>query len=419
MTPADAGSARRPGRTRAIALVASLSVLAVLPGAPAAASTDADLRATLDLPVGEIDLELEPDILQSFDEEGSPFLIAVIDGCAINGHYWVFAAGLGPTSVPITIFDQQDPGRDHRTVLPAYVPGEAIGTVFDPEALAICRGGPTGGLPEVEGTATYSTVTPRCTDGSERLVLLSDGAPDAFRSVVRDDSETDVIMSRRPIAIRDQSPAVDELFLLTEGRTPGRVEGVRFFGDAGMLPRQASLERSLRGITNARIRRAFEAAKNKLLPDQLIEELGLRDVVCVFHVGLDFDSPGARAYLAQAGWIREGGGAIQPPQLVEDRFRVELVRADGQSTALPLTGPLQDSPGEGSYWEYASDSAKVRILDGCDLGGTLWTVAAAATEEPLELVVTDAETGNSATHLLWTDREPISRLSDTASLACF
>jgi hypothetical protein len=400
-------------------LVASLVVFALLPGKPVVAATDAQLRATLDLPVGEIDFELEPDVLQSFDEEGSPFLIAVIDGCAVNDHYWVFAAGLGPTSVPITVFDQDDPGNDHRTVLPAYVPGEPISTVFDPEALAICRDTPAGGLPDVEGTATYSTVTPRCGDGSERLVLLSDGAPDAYRSVVRDGSETDVVVSDRPIAIRDKSPALDELFLLAEGRTPGRVEGVRFYGDPGMLPRQATLDRSLRDITNARIRRAFETAKNKLMPDQLIEELGLRDVVCVFHVGLDFDSPGAQAYLAEAGWIRQGGAAIQPPQLVDDRFTVELVRADGQTAALPLTGPLQDSPGEGSYWEYSSDTAKVRILDSCGLGGTFWTVAAAATEEPLELVVTDTETGHAATHLLWTDREPISRLTDTAALACY
>jgi hypothetical protein len=419
MTPADAGFVRRPGRAGTLVLLASLAALALLSGSPAVASTDADLRATLDLPVGEIDFELEPDVLQSFDEEGSPFLIAVIDGCAINDHYWVFAAGLGPTSVPITVFDQDDPGNHHRTVLPPYVPGEPIGTVFDPEALAICRDAPAGGLPEVAGTATYSTVTPRCADGSEGLVLLSDGASDAYRSVVRDGAETDVVISDRPIAIRDQSPAVDELFLLAEGRTPGRVEGVRFFGDAGMLPRPATLERSLRDITNARIRRAFEAAKNRLVPDQLIEELGLRDVVCVFHVGLELDSPGAQAYLAEAGWIREGGAAIRPPQLVEDRFTVELVRADGESTALPLTGPLQDGPGEGSYWEYATDSAKVRILDGCGLGGTFWTVAAAATDEPLELVVTDTETGHSATHLLWTDREPISRLTDTSALDCF
>jgi hypothetical protein len=417
-----AGFASAPliGRSRTIAIAASLAALlgsAVVSSSPAAASTDADLQATLSLPQGEIDFALETDVLQSFDEEGVPFLISVFDGCAINDHYWVWAAGLGSEAVPLQIFDERS-GNGHRTVLPAYVPGEPIDTVFEPEALAICRDSAGGGLPEIEGTATYTTVTPRCADGTEGIVLLSEGRADAYRSVVRGDSESDLILGTDPIAIRDQSPDWDELFLLIEGRTPGLVEGVRFSGEAGMLPRGSQLERSLRDLTRARIRRAFEAAKNKLTPDQLIDELGLDDVGCVFHVGLDFDTPGAPSYLAEAGWIRGGGAAIVPPRLVEPRFEVALVQADGGSVALPLTAPWQDSPGEGTFWEYASDTAKVRILDGCSLGTAFWIVAAAVTDEPLELVITDTKTGNSATQLLWTDREAVSRLTDTSALAC-
>ena len=57
----------------------------------------------------------------------------------------------------------------------------------------------------------------------------------------------------------------------------------------------------MKGLTKARIRRAFEAAKTRLVPDQLIDELGLRGVGCVFHVALDVETPGAPAYLAEAG----------------------------------------------------------------------------------------------------------------------
>ena len=71
-------------------------------------------------------------------------------------------------------------------------------------------------------------------------MLLSDGATDAYRHVIRGGSETDLIFSADPIAIRDRSADWDELFLLAEGRTPGRVEGVRFSGDPGMLPSVAS-----------------------------------------------------------------------------------------------------------------------------------------------------------------------------------
>jgi hypothetical protein len=414
-TPRSRSGWRHGERALAAATITTL-VAAIGAAGPLHASTDAELRATVQLPRGEIDFPLEPEILQAFDEEGAPFLIQVFDGCAINDRYWVFAAGLGPEGAPLRIVDDRSL-ESHQTVIPPYVPGEPIPTAFDPGALDICRDAAVGGLPELSGTATYSTVSPRCGDGSDEILLLSEGRSDAYRSLTRD-GERHVVLGRDPIAIRDDSAGVDELLLLAEGRTPGLIEGVRFSGDQGMLPRGAALERSIGDLTRARIRRAFEAAKNKLLPDQLIRDLGLRRVGCVFHVGLDFDTPGATAYLAEAGWLREGGPAIQPPQLVEPRFEVQLVRADGTATPLPLTGPWQDEPGEGTYWEHATDTAKVRILDGCALGSTFWTIGAAVTDEPLELVVTDTQTGNSATHLLWTDREPISRVADTAMLAC-
>lgn len=399
--------------TLALVLVGTL-----VPPMSAVAATDAELRATLQLPQGEIDFSLEPDLLQSFDEEGVPFFIQVFDGCAVNGHYWVFAAGLGSEAVPLEVIDDRSEQR-FRSVLPAYVPGEPIGTIFDPDALAICRDAPTGGLPEVAVTARYTTVTPRCSDGSEDLLLLSGGASDAFGEVVRDRTANDIVFRSGPIVtIRDRSPEVDELLLLVEGRTPGRLEGVRFTGPQGMLPGATRLERSVKGLTRARVRRGFEWAKNQLLPRQLIEALGLRSVDCVFHVALDVDTRGGLAYLAEAGWIRDGGRAVQPPQLVEPRFDVRLVRADGETTSLPLTGPWQAGPGAGTYWEHATDVAKVRILDGCALGGAFWTIAAAATDEPVELVVTDTRTGNAASHVLWTDREAVSRLADTTSLAC-
>ena len=397
-------------------ILAALAAAAVGLPSSVAASTDAELHATLRLPRGDIDLPLETDVLQTFDEEGAPFLIQVFDGCAINDRYWVFAAGLGPEGVPLTIVDDVSL-ESHETVIPPFVPGEPIDTVFDPEALDICRDAASGGLPELEGSAAYTTVTSRCADGTDEILLLSDGRSDAYRTLIHD-GEQSAVFSTDPIAIREESSARDDLFLLAEGRTPGLVEGVRFSGDQGMLPRQSTLERSLRELTRARIRRAFETAKSKLVPDQMIRDLGLRDVDCVFHVGLDFDTTGAPAYLAEAGWIREGGVAVQPPQLVDPRFDVQLVRADGESVALPLTGPLQDTPGEGMYWEYASDAAKIRVLDGCALGNAFWTLAAAVTEEPLEVVVTDTQTGNSARYLLWTDRQPASRLADTTSLAC-
>jgi hypothetical protein len=402
-------------RRRRLLVVALLSAAMAMVGWPTAVGAqDAELTATLELPAGDIDFALDPGTLQFFDEEGAPFAVQVIDGCAVNGYWWVLGVGLGSEAVPMTIFDQRS-GRSLRMVLPAFRPGEPIGAVFEPEALAICRAGPTGGLPPAAGTAIYTSASPACHDTVADLELLSDGEDDAYRSFVRG-SETDRVISDDPIAVIDDSDEWDELHLLAEGRTPRRVEGVLFSGPQGMLPSRDDLDDALRDITRSRVRRAFEAAKNKVVPRPIIADLGLGDVDCVYHVSLELDSLGADAYLAEAGWIKHGGPALEPPELVEPRFTVELARADGERTSLPLTGPYQGTDGEGVYWEHAADQAKVLIIDGCQLSGSFWMVAAAVTDEPLELTVTDVTTGVPVSNVLWTDRAEVSSLVDTASL---
>ncbi len=407
--------ALRSSVTILTALLTALLASVLLPLSAVHSSTDAQLTATLELPEGDIDFPLEAGTLHYFDAEGAPFFVQVIDGCAVTGSYWVFGAGLGGDAVPLTVYDERS-GRSHRTVLPAYQPGEPIGAVLEPEALDICRAGSAGGLPEVGGVATYTSVTPDCTDATERIVLLSEGDEAAFRALVRDGAERDRVLRQNPTAIIDESGERDELQLLAEGRTPRQLEGVLFSGPQGMLPAKATLEKALDDITRSRVRRAFEAAKGWTVPQPLIRDLGLKDVACIYHVSLEFDTLGADAYLTQAGWIAEGGNPARPPELVEGRFTVELVTADGTTTVLPLIGPLQGAPGEGELWEYGSDTAKVQIVDGCDLGDSFWTVAAAVTDEPLELVITDPVSGVSVTQLLWTDREAVSRLVDTVSL---
>lgn len=407
-------SAALPCRLLAIVSAAVLSVLLAMP-IVARASHEGDLTATLQLPEGKIEFGIDTGTLHFFDEEGAPFMVQVIDGCAVNGHYWVLGAGLGDTDAPLTVFDERS-GRSHRMVLPAYQPGEAIAAILEPEALAICREGPRGGIPEIGGTATYTSVTPRCTDDTDSIELLSLGREDAYRAYVRDGTETDAVVRDAPIAVVDDSADWDELHLLAEGRTPRTVEGVLFSGDQGMLPGQASLDKALKKVTQARVRRAFEAAKSWTVPQPLIDDLGLKGVDCVYHVSLEFDTLGSDAYLAQAGWIKDGGMPILPPQLVEERFAVELLRADGESTLLPLTGPYEGSDGAGRIWEHASESAQVELIDACALTGAFWIIAAALTEEPLELAVTDLQTGTISSQLLWTDREDAARLTDTASM---
>jgi hypothetical protein len=401
--------------------VVRLAVLLALLGAPvlpvgsALASTDAQLSATIQLPEGNVEFDLVPGTFHFFDEEDAPFVVQVIDGCAVNGRYWVLGAGLAGEIVPLTVVDERSQ-RTATVLLPAFEPGGAVGTVLEPEALAICRAGPTGGLPEASGVATLTSVTPRCTDATETVVLLSEGRADGYRAFVRNGTQKDRVIREGPIAIVDERTDGDSLFLFAEGRTPRQVEGVLFSGPQGMLPRQASLDKALADITRSRVRRAFEAAKGWNVPQPLIKDLGLGDVTCVYHVGLDLDSSGAAAYLAQAGWIEEGSTPLIPPQPVAERFTVDLVSADGTTTRLPLSGPLEGSANAGRLWEYGTDGATVLLVEACAISGTYWIVAGARTDEPLELVVGDPQTGASVSQILWTDREAVSRLADTVSL---
>ena len=107
-----------------------------------------------------------------------------------------------------------------------------------------------------------------------------------------------------------------------------------------------------------------------------------------------------------------------PPQLVAEplhggRSSPRTGPDHGAAADRPLPG---QPPARGGSGSTGRTTAKVQIIDGCDLSGSYWTVAAAVTDEPLELVITDPQAGTTVSQLLWTDRESVSRLADTASL---
>ena len=403
------------GRVFAGVGAAVLAAALATPGVAVASSLDPDLMATIELSDGDIEYALEPGTLHFFDEENAPFAIEVIDGCAVDDHYWIFGAGLSGVPVNVTITDLNT-GKHERVALPPFEPGVPIGTVMEPGALALCTGGPQGGLPELDGTAVYSTANNRGADGTIAVELRSEGRDDAYRRLVRDGASSTIISKGSPIVAIDESDTMDQLSLIAEGRTPRQLEGVVFSGEKGMLPSRAALEKALKPVTKARVRRAFETAKGGRVPQAIIEDLGLKRVDRVHHMSLTFDTLGADHYLAEAGWLREGGAPIESPQLVDGRFTVEIVRADGERMPVPLVGPFVGSDAEGSRWNYAASGAIIGIIDACDLGGTFWTWAGVRTTEPVELEVTDTTSGTTATHIVWTDRRDVSRMADTASL---
>ncbi len=379
------------------------------------ASSHLDLSATLELPRGDIDFELDPGRLEFFDVDNAPLAIQVIDGCAINGHYWILGAGLSSESVPLTVVDRRS-GQSQRVRLPAFDPDQPIRAILETEGLPLCREVQSGGLPALSGVGTYTSAVPRCFDSTDAIELLSDGRDDAYRTLIRNGTEVSHVVRDKPISVVDDSTDYDELHLLAEGRTPRKIEGIVISGIEGMLPAPDSLDRALKSITGARIRRAFETAKSGRVPKSILEDLGVKGVECTYHISLDLDTLGADAYLAEARWIKEGGRPLDPPQPVEDRFTVEVVRANGESTPLPLIGPFVGSRAAGTLWQYGDGDVRAEIADACALSGSFWTIAATETDEPLELVVTDMITGTTASLVLWTDRAEPAWLADTSSL---
>jgi hypothetical protein len=397
--------------------MATVLALAALPAGVATAALDPELTATLELRDGFIEYPLEPGTLHYFDEENQPLAVQVIDGCAVNDRYWLFGAGLSGVPLSLSILDETS-GREVRTVLPPFEPGRPIGTVFEPDAFDICGDDvQVGGLPPLDALARYTSADERDPDVTSRLRLLSDGSETAYRRLSQADERYRLISRRPPIAAVDESSDFDRLFLIIEGRVPRSVEGIVFTGNEGMLPPRARLTEFVAKLPKSRVRRAYEMAENGREPNALIDDLGLRRVQRVHHIDLDFQSLGSEAYLAIAGWIREGGKPIEPPALVEERFTVELARADGSRTPLPLIGPFVGSDEAGTRWDYGTTEARVQIADNCRLTGSFWTWAVARTDEPLELVITDTVAGESVAQLLWTDRSELSSLSDTSALS--
>lgn len=392
-----------------------LAALAALPATTVTAALDDEMYATLELPRGGIEFALEPGQLQFFDAENSPFAVQVIDGCAINDHYWIFAAGLAPDAAPLTVGDRRS-GQRQRIVIPALEAGEPVPAVLDTQALQLCRGIQTGGLPALTGVGTYTSADPRCVDSTEVVELLSAGSDRAYRTFIRNGQDVSQVVRDKPISTVDDSDDHDEIHLFVEGRTPRKVEGVVISGVEGMLPPRAKLDKALKSLTSANIRRAFETARSGRVPKGILEQLGVKGVECVHHVSLEMETLGADAYLAEAKWIKSGGRPIEPPQPVDDRFVVEVVRADGTSTPLSLAGPFVGSPEAGRLWRYSNADVQAEIADACSISGSFWTIAATETDEPLQLEVTDTASGTSASFLLWTDRAEPAWVADTEGL---
>jgi hypothetical protein len=70
-----------------------------------------------------------------FDPANIELLVKVLDGCAINQRYWVFAAGLTNVGVSLAVTDTET----LETKTYTNNPGEAFAPILDTDAFALCE----------------------------------------------------------------------------------------------------------------------------------------------------------------------------------------------------------------------------------------------------------------------------------------
>lgn len=343
-------------------------------------------------------------------------VVHVINGCALNDRYWVFATNLGARPATLTLRTAAS-GIDRRFTLPAHDDGRPAEPVIGLEALPICDevGGSVAGIGSLEGTATFTGVGDGCADSSIPVSLIPRDRGGTFREVRLGDGGPRRVIADEPVVILDDAGADRDIILFAEARLPGRVEGVAVSGGGRLLPARSALDRRIGDLTDGRVRRAFETAVNGRVPRAILRDLGLRQVRCVHHVRLDFDDPDATDRLFAAGWLKADPERSEPADgddpvesdagepgtnvgREEDaRFVAETVDAGGRFDEIPLLSAPSERDSTIRTWTFQDGETLAQVIDGCPLTGAFWVLVGSRSEASFELTLHDRSAGESRT----------------------
>jgi hypothetical protein len=370
-----------------------------------------ELAASLDLHGGALPIELPLEAVDGLgftflDPESPRALVQVINGCALNDRFWVLAANL--TTDRATLILEASDGDITRTFdLPARSPGGRVDPVVGLAALPICDAfaESDGGFAPLSGTARFSGVGTGCEDAARAVSLIPRTKGTGFGEVRLDGEQRSRVILSEPVAVLDESGSSRSLMLFAESRLPGNIEGVMFSGSARLLPERAVLERRLDGITDGRVRRAFEHAVNGGTPQPLMDELGLRQVRCVHHVSLDFADVDAADRLFLAGWLKEDpefadtatdesdsnetDQRAPPADAEDDRFIIETIDSEGRLGEIPLLAGPSRRESSIRTWTFQDDESLGQVIDACALTGSYWGLVGSLTESGFEATFLD------------------------------
>lgn len=395
-------------------------------GSVAAAQTPADagLIAQIEF-AGDDEVTQIP--LESADARGFTFidqadprvLLNVINGCDLNDRLWVLAANLTETVATLTI-TATGSGSSRTFSLPARDEGRSVDPVIGLDALPVCAEieASAAGAGTLDGTAQYTGVGEGCNDSSSAISLIPRSRGHSFREVRLGNDGSQRVISSDPVVVIDDSGSEHQIVLFAEARLPGRVEGVAISGSPKMLPGRQALDKRLAGVTDGRVRRAFEAAVNGRVPAGLIEELGIQQIDCVYHVRLDFEAPDAKDRLFAAGWLKEDpevsevvddddsgsadGDATQiDTQATSDedgRFIIETVDVGGRLDEIPLRAAPSERGSMFRSWTFQDTESLALILDACDYTDSFWALVGSRSESEFDLTILDLKANDSKSY---------------------
>ncbi|HUO86064.1 MAG TPA: hypothetical protein VM617_01630 [Thermoanaerobaculia bacterium] len=117
-----------------------------------------------------------------FDADNVEVVVKVLEACPVNGHVWVFAAGLTNVGVELSVEDRLGGATWHRS----HAAGPAFEPIQDTAAFTTCGLAPSCG----QGTTAEIAATPRADRDAELIALFLGGgltAPQDLYERVQDD----------------------------------------------------------------------------------------------------------------------------------------------------------------------------------------------------------------------------------------
>ena len=363
----------------------------------------------------------ETGIFYLSDPESWEVLVKVVDGCAINGHYWLFAAAASDLEFEVFLLSR-GPGRGG---LKGYR-GERGRPIVDREAFAgDCAAGDSPIVANLTATAGHAevgltwlvpyveTVTGIQVRWKAAAALPFDDAVDAWTNLPASASEYTVTGLRNDteytFAVRARS-ASGAGSVATATATPrGPPEAAfrldipcdedlcRTFTDAPV----SFVDTSGGNVTEWRWSFGDGATSDLRSPTHAWSTPGFYDVTLTVGDGSTSDSATRTVLVeaaAPAGSCRFDAETIC---LRDSRFEVkaEWWSADGDSGPGRVVYAGTNDSGLFRFFDPLNWEILIKVLDGCGINGRMWVLGASTTDLGYRILVTDTVTGESRSYV--------------------